>query len=178
MNVLGGIFNVLRKIPGLNIKNSRKLAAYVLESSNSQMLFDNLKKLKSDFLCCNLCNNFDVISPCSICSSNGRNQKKICVVASVNQLWSIEDSCSYDGCCQVLGGLLSAIDGIGPEQLNFFNLKKRINNDYELILALGSTINAEMTRILLEAVNMGRFMKKLVLALQTENEEIQASRNQ
>jgi recombination protein RecR len=77
-----------------------------------------LNDLKSSLTFCENCGNVDISSPCSICNSNKRKSEKVCVVEDIGDLWAIEKSKAYDGHYHVLGGVLSAIDGIGPDELN------------------------------------------------------------
>ena len=82
--------------------------------------------LKSSLTFCENCGNVDNSSPCSICKSDKRKSEKICVVEDIGDLWAIEKSNAYDGQYHVLGGVLSAIDGIGPDDLNISSLLKKV----------------------------------------------------
>jgi recombination protein RecR len=88
-----------------------------------------------------------MINPCGICSDEERDHSQICVVAQVSDLWAIERTGSYNGVYFVLGGVLSALDGIGPEDLGIERLLEQIEqgNVCEVILALSATVNGQAT---------------------------------
>ena len=98
---------------------------------------------------CPVCGNLDSCSPCHICSDDRRDKNVICVVQDVADLWAIERSAAFKGRYHVLNGLLSAIDGTGPEELKLPALEKRLKEvsplPYELILALPTTVDGQTT---------------------------------
>ncbi len=107
----------------------------------------SLNDLKSSLTFCENCGNVDISSPCSICNSNKRKSEKVCVVEDIGDLWAIEKSKAYDGHYHVLGGVLSAIDGIGPDELNISSLMKKVQNKKinEIILATNATVEGQIT---------------------------------
>jgi recombination protein RecR len=94
---------------------------------------------------CGQCGNLDTIDPCAICRDPRRDAKSICVVEDLADLWALERTAAYHGHYHVLGGTLSALDGVGPEELNISKLIQRIGPDTELILALNATVEGQTT---------------------------------
>ncbi len=110
-------------------------------------IIELLSGLKSSIVFCEICGNIDSESPCKICSSNERKGKKVCVVEEIGDLWAIEKSNAYKGQYHVLGGVLSAIEGVGPDDLNLSSLFKRIKEGTvdELIIATNATMEGQIT---------------------------------
>ena len=96
---------------------------------------------------CSTCANLDIIDPCAICRNEKRKKDKICVIEDISDLWAIEKSNAFNGQYHILGGVLSAIDGIGPEELNILSLFDRIKNGSvkEIILATNATVEGQIT---------------------------------
>jgi recombination protein RecR len=96
---------------------------------------------------CSVCGNLDTRDPCLVCADPRRDAETICVVESVADLWAIERTASFRGRYHVLGGVLSALDGIGPDDLNVAGLVKRIGEGgiREVILAMGATVDGQTT---------------------------------
>jgi recombination protein RecR len=96
---------------------------------------------------CHLCGNFDHQDPCRICTDPARDTKILCVVATVADLWAIERTKSFKGLYHILGGVLSALDGVGPDQLRLKELPARIKSlePNEVILALSATMDGQTT---------------------------------
>lgn len=96
---------------------------------------------------CNTCGNLDTIDPCGICTNASRDQQSICVVEDVSDLWALERAGVFTGLYHVLGGTLSALDGIGPEDLSVEALLLRAGNDEvtEVIIALNATVDGQTT---------------------------------
>ena len=116
------------KLPNLGPRSARRIVLYLLKNKRKKLIpkvITSLEELKSSLTFCENCGNVDNSSPCSICNSDKRKSEKICVVEDIGDLWAIEKSRAYDGHYHVLGGVLSAIDGIGPDELNISSLLKR-----------------------------------------------------
>ena len=96
---------------------------------------------------CGLCGNLDATDPCAICADPRRDPAVICVVEQVGDLWALERTGSFRGRYHVLGGTLSALDGIGPDQLNISSLLRRAGDPgvREIILATGATVDGQTT---------------------------------
>ena len=93
------------------------------------------------------CGNLDENEICQICKDSSRNQNLLCVVETVADLWALERSNVYNGKYHILGGVLSAIDGVNPEQLNIASLEKRLENKSitEIIIAISATLDGQTT---------------------------------
>ena len=96
---------------------------------------------------CATCGNLDSVDPCGICADPRRDGETICVVEGVADLWALERTASFRGRYHVLGGVLSALDGVGPEDLNVASLVRRATHSRvrEVILALGATVDGQTT---------------------------------
>ncbi len=141
---------LLSGLPGLGNRSARRIALHLLSKRGALMmplanaLSDTAQNVKS----CNICGNLDMIDPCAICTSHKRNNTQICVVAGVSDVWAIERTGAYQGKYYVLGGLLSALDGIGPEDLRINKLIEIIESSEaieEIILALSATVDGQST---------------------------------
>jgi recombination protein RecR len=110
-------------------------------------LADLMQRTAQEIKTCSICFNLDVHDPCSICQDTNRTRTQICVVAQVSDLWAIERTGAYRGQYHVLGGLLSALDGIGPENLSIGALISRVQTQPpdEVILALSATVDGQST---------------------------------
>ena len=137
------------KLPGLGPRSARRAVFFILKNKEKLIprLSPSLLSLKEELKDCARCGNIDIINPCNICNNYKRLKTKICVVEEVSDLWAIEKSNSFNGQYHVLGGVLSAIDGIGPEQLNITSLIKKSKDDNvdELILATNATVEGQLT---------------------------------
>ena len=110
-------------------------------------ILESLSDVQSNIKLCENCGNIDVISPCGICINVKRQKDKICIIEDIADLWAIEKSHAFDGLYHVLGGVLSAIDGVGPEELNIPKLFGRLKNENikEIIIATNATIEGQIT---------------------------------
>ncbi|MDB4225494.1 MAG: recombination mediator RecR [Alphaproteobacteria bacterium] len=140
---------LLSKLPGLGPRSARRAALTIIKKRNQ--LLDPLKKsfieISEKIETCDICDNVDVINPCSICQDLKRDSTIICVVEEVSDLWALERANAINCHYHVLGGVLNALDGIGPEELNIKKLISRVNNTdiKEVILALNATIDGQAT---------------------------------
>ena len=146
---LEDLVQLFSKVPGLGPRSARRAVFYILKNKDKLIprLSNSLLSLKDELKDCLKCGNIDIIDPCNICNNYKRLKTKICVVEEVSDLWAIEKSNSFNGQYHVLGGVLSAIDGIGPEQLNITSLIKKSKDDNidELILATNATVEGQLT---------------------------------
>ena len=139
----------ISKLPGLGRRSSQRIALYLLKNKDRSLLpliqtLESSHKLISE---CSNCGNVDMTNPCNIFSSANRDQKSICIIEDVSDLWTFERTGFYRGLYHVLGGSLSAINGIGMEELTITKLVKRIeqNEITEVILALSTTMEGQTT---------------------------------
>jgi recombination protein RecR len=111
-----------------------------------------LDDLQNNIKTCHICHNIDITDPCKICNSTKKQQDVICIVESIEDLWAIEKTNVFNGSYHVLGGVLSAVKGITPDNLNLDSLQKRIvnNNINEVIIAINSNLDGQTTAYYLD----------------------------
>lgn len=143
------LINVLSKLPGLGPRSGRRLALHLLKKSEQtlQPLIEALVQAKTHIQTCSVCHSLDTQSPCSLCTDHRRDKARLCVVGDVVDVWAIERGHGFNGTYHVLGGLLSAIDGMGPDQLHLSTLVERVKAGgfSEVILALSTTVEGQTT---------------------------------
>ncbi|MBI1326468.1 MAG: recombination protein RecR [Alphaproteobacteria bacterium] len=139
----------LARLPGLGSRSAKRIALHMLLNRKDVMepLAEALQETARDMKTCHHCFSIDTSDPCRICTDTSRSENTICVVASVADLWALERTRSFRGQYHVLGGLLSAIDGMGPRELNIDALLGRIQGEKveEIILALSATVQGQST---------------------------------
>ncbi len=137
------------KLPGLGSRSARRIVVDMLKKKHELMtpLANMMLEVAANVRSCRLCGNLDVDDTCHICADERRDKSLICVVEEVADIWAIERTAAYKGLYHVLGGALSAIAGVGPDQLNVQGLIKRIgsNDIKEVILATSSTLEGQAT---------------------------------
>ncbi len=143
----------ISKLPGLGRRSAQRIALFLLKNKEKNLLslIQSLNTSYEKIIECDNCGNIDLQNPCNICSNNSRDKNSICVVEDVSDLWTFEKVGFYKGLYHVLGGSLSAIQGIGTDELRLNNLLKRIetNNIKEIILALSTTMEGQTTSFVL-----------------------------
>ena len=141
------LIQLLAKLPGLGPRSARRAALQLLKRKDT--LLDPLARAMAAAAervrACSMCGNLDTRDPCAICTDGRRDGETICVVEGVADLWAIERTGAFRGQYHVLGGVLSALDGIGPEDLNLGRLVERAKGAREIILALGATVDGQTT---------------------------------
>jgi recombination protein RecR len=145
---LDELIDMLARLPGLGPRSAKRAALYLLKNRDAAMrrLAAILAKAATDVRDCSICGNLDDVDPCAICADPKRDGSKICVVEAVDDLWAVERSGLFRGRYHVLGGALSAIDGIGPEELGVDRLLARTADGVEeVILALSATVDGQTT---------------------------------
>ncbi len=143
------LIDLLAKMPGLGPRSAKRAALYLLKKREQVMgplafaLDDAAKKVKS----CSVCGNWDSIDPCAVCADTERDGSVLCVVQDVGDLWALERAGAHKGRYHVLGGLLSPLDGVGPDDLNIGKLIARAKEDAvsEVVLALAATVDGQTT---------------------------------
>lgn len=143
------LIKTVAKLPALGTRSARRIVLQLLKKKDTQMveLIKALQGVSENIKTCKICGNFDTDEICSICASNQRESKTICVVQDVADLWAMERVGFYKGKYHVLGGVLSALEGITPEDLNMDLLFERLKNGTieEVILALPATVDGQIT---------------------------------
>ncbi|MGQ0665205.1 MAG: recombination mediator RecR [Pseudomonadota bacterium] len=143
------LIQLLAKLPGLGPRSARRAALHLIKRREAvllplaQALRDAAERIKI----CSACGNLDTGDPCAICADPEREASAICVVEEVADLWAIERSGAFRGRYHVLGGVLSALDGVGPEDLNIAGLlaRARVPEVKEMILATNATVEGQTT---------------------------------
>ena len=138
------------KLPGIGKKSALRIVLHLLrqEPTETTLLARGLEDLRENIKYCTVCYNISDNEVCSICSSHKRDESLICVVEDIRDVMAIENTEQYFGRYHVLGGIISPIDGIGPDELNIEALARRIdgNNEIkEIIVALPSTMEGDTT---------------------------------
>jgi recombination protein RecR len=147
MSELDTLIQLLAKLPGLGPRSARRAALHLIKRRESLLepLAGALAKAAAAVRPCPICGNLDTVEPCAICRDPGRDAAAICVVEDLADLWALERTGAFRGRYHVLGGTLSALDGIGPEDLNIERLLARLRPGHELILALNATVEGQTT---------------------------------
>ena len=137
------------RLPGLGPRSAQRIALHLLKNKQQILipLLEHLKSVQKNIQECSICFNWDTISPCGICTHPKRDPHTICVVENVADLWALERSGTFQGLYHVLGGTLSAIDGMTPEKLNIFSLQRRLKDPLiqEVVLAFNTTMEGQTT---------------------------------
>jgi recombination protein RecR len=141
--------NEFAKLPGIGTKTALRLVLYLLrqDASVSESFGNAVIRLKKEIRECKICHNLSDSEICHICSNPKRDHETICVVESIRDVMSIENTQQYRGAYHVLGGIISPMEGIGPGDLNLASLEKKVNEKQaaEIILALPTTMEGDTT---------------------------------
>jgi recombination protein RecR len=146
---LDPLIHLLAKLPGLGPRSARRVALFLMKRRETLMmplaaaLADTAERVRP----CSICGNLDIVEPCGLCRDPERAAQLLCVVEDVADLWAIERSGAFAGRYHVLGGTLSALDGVGPEDLHIDALVARVRAGgiAEVILAFNATVEGQTT---------------------------------
>jgi recombination protein RecR len=166
MSELDTLIQLLAKLPGLGPRSARRAALYLIKRREILLepLAAALAKAAAAIRPCSVCGNLDTVEPCTICRDPERDATTICVVEDLADLWALERTGAFRGRYHVLGGTLSALDGIGPEELTIERLLARVRPGQELVLALNATVEGQTTAHYLVDRLAGRDIKVSQLA--------------
>jgi recombination protein RecR len=142
------LVQLLAKLPGLGPRSARRAALVLLKKRETLLepLGQAMREAAAAIRICQTCGNLDTASPCAICRDARREEHVLCVVEDVADLWALERASVFRGRYHVLGGALSALDGITPEKLNIASLSARVSNGVEeVILAMNATVEGQTT---------------------------------
>ncbi|CUS56853.1 MAG: recombination protein RecR [Hyphomonas sp.] len=143
------LIELISRLPGLGPRSARRVALFLLKRRDTLLkpLADALAEAGEKIERCKVCGNFDTVQPCAVCQAGGRDDALVCVVEDVPDLWALERGGAFRGRYHVLGGVLSAIDGITPDDLNIPSLVTRVEAGgiREVILALNATVDGQTT---------------------------------
>ncbi len=146
---IDSLIELLARLPGIGPRSARRIALNLLKKPDSLMrpLAKALVEAADQIKKCEICGNIDTVSPCNLCEDNRRDQSIIVVIEEVGDLWALERAAVHKGLYHVLGGSLSAIDGVGPDDLGINQLIERADKDStkEVVLAMNATIDGQTT---------------------------------
>jgi len=151
-DTVGRAIDELAKLPGIGRKSAQRLVFYFLRIPKEKVLALTIaiNELKENVRYCSICYNITETDPCQICSSRDRDKRVVCVVEEANDILAIEKTGQYKGGYHVLGGALSPLDGIGPDELRIKQLLQRLHGDIqEVILATNPNAEGEATALYL-----------------------------
>lgn len=147
--LLENAVNEFAKLPGIGKKTALRLVLHLLKQDTGEVTHfgDIISKMRSEIKFCQRCFNVADGDICSICANSMRKQEIICVVESIRDVIAIESTQQFNGTYHVLGGVISPLDGVGPDQLNIESLANRIKKEQtqELIFALNPNIQGDTT---------------------------------
>ena len=143
------LIQLFAKLPGLGPRSGKRITLHLLQNRMTTLtaLAESLQLVGMKVKECSTCGNLDSQDPCALCLDPRRDPSVICVIESVADLWALERTSSYKGHYHVLGGVLSALDGVGPEDLHLSSLLNRCQKREirEIILALNATVEGQTT---------------------------------
>lgn len=145
---------LLTRLPGIGRKSALRVAYYILktDASFAEALADHIRALKDSIVFCSTCGAYTESDPCPVCSSPGRDRGIICAVEQPQDVVTIEASREYRGLYHVLGGLISPLDGVGPENLRIQALMARLRSGEatEVVVATNPTVEGDTTALYLK----------------------------
>jgi recombination protein RecR len=143
------LIQLLGRLPGLGPRSARRVALHLLKKREvlMQPLSTALADAARAVRACSTCGNLDTVDPCSICADPRRDPGLLCVVEDIGDLWAMERGKIFPGLYHVLGGTLSALDGVGPDELNIGSLLRRVKEGTvrEVIVATNATVDGQTT---------------------------------
>ncbi len=143
------LVKVVAKLPSLGTRSARRIVLHLLKKRETLIpeLIQALENTNNHIKVCQICGNYDTEDPCAICSSATREKGLLCIVQDISDLWALERGGLYKGRYHILGGILSAIEGVTPDDLNIDKLLRRIDEEEisEIILALPATVDGQIT---------------------------------
>jgi recombination protein RecR len=147
------LINEFSKLPGIGRKTAERLAFHLLKESDNagRDLANAILEVKHKVRFCSVCGNLTEKDPCGICADPGRNRKIICVVEEPKDIWAFEKLSTYKGVYHVLMGVISPLDGVGPEKLRIKELLRRIETSEteEIIIATDPNVEGDATALYL-----------------------------
>ena len=153
MTILDRLIQLLTRLPGIGKKSASRIAYYILKSDQhfADQLSTDIAVVKRRIRQCSTCGNFTEIDPCPICTDTKRDRSIVCVVEQSEDVHTIENTNEYSGLFHVLTGVISPLDGIGPENLTIDKLASRISKGEidEVIIATNPTVEGDATAMYL-----------------------------
>ena len=143
------LIRLMSKLPSFGPRSARRAVLHLMNHKESSLmpLISSMQMVADGVVKCPICGNMDTTNPCSICADTKRDRGQVCVVQDIADLWALERAGLFKGQYHVLGGVLSAIDGVGPEELTVVELVNRVQSGLiqEVILALPATVDGQTT---------------------------------
>ena len=143
------LIQLLAKVPGLGPRSARRAALHLIKKKDQLLgpLSNAMGEAYDKVKICSLCGNVDTVDPCTVCTDDRRDQSVIIVVEDVSDLWALERAGGLNAAYHVLGGTLSPLDGVGPDDLNIRGLIERVTAGgiRELIIAVNATVEGQTT---------------------------------
>jgi recombination protein RecR len=155
------LVSLFTRLPGIGRKSALRMTYHLLKADPrfAQTLSDRIRTLQDEIRFCSICGSYTELDPCSVCDAVDRNRRIICVVEQPQDVLTIEASKEYKGLYHVLGGLLSPLDGIGPDKLRIASLVQRIRKSLdsdlaieEVVLATNPTVEGDTTALYIKKV--------------------------
>ena len=148
-NLLEAAVKEFSRLPGIGKKTALRLVLHLLKQEEAEVaqFSETIDRMRKEIKFCKTCFNISDLDQCTICSNPGRKKEVICVVENIRDVIAIESTEQYNGVYHVLGGVISPLDGIGPDQLTISSLAERIpkENTKEIVFALSPTIQGDTT---------------------------------
>ena len=148
-NLLEAAVKEFSRLPGIGKKTALRLVLHLLKQEEAEVaqFSETIDRMRKEIKFCKTCFNISDLEQCTICSNSGRKKEVICVVENIRDVIAIESTEQYNGLYHVLGGVISPLDGIGPDQLTISALAERIprENTKEIVFALSPTIQGDTT---------------------------------
>ncbi len=143
------LIDMFARFPGIGKKTAQRMAFNVMKSNETEAaeLAKSIMNVKANIRFCTICGGITEDDPCNICTDPKRSQDMICVVEDSQDIFVFERSSSYRGVYHVLGGMLSPLDGIGPDDLNLNKLIDRVKENTEIILATNPSVEGDTTAL-------------------------------
>jgi len=146
---INDLTDALARLPGLGPRSARRAVLYLIKQRETALgpLVEAMERVRERLSLCTVCGNVDTQSPCSICADPRRDTRALCVVEEVSDLWALDRSRLFVGRYHVLGGRLSALDGVRPEDLSIAALVERVaaGGIDEVVLAMNATLEGQTT---------------------------------
>ena len=143
------LIQLLAKLPGLGPRSARRAALFLIKNRERLLvpMAAAMAEAEAKVTVCSECGNVDTVDPCTLCADPRRDRSTICVVEEVGDLWALERAAAWSGLYHVLGGTLSAIEGVRPEDLSIGSLVERAGQGQvkEVVLALNATVEGQTT---------------------------------
>ena len=141
--------NEFAKLPGIGKKTALRLILHLLKQDTAQVqqFSEAIARMRQQIKFCKTCHNVSDTDLCGICSNHSRQKQLVCVVESIRDVMAIENTQQFNGLYHVLGGIISPVDGVGPDQLNIHSLVERVQHQgvEEIIMAVSPTIEGDTT---------------------------------